>query len=34
MEKAVRQKGKDLGEMTLSEMDAIWNEIKKQNVRT
>src|SRR5690242_616616 len=34
MEKAVRQKGKDFGEMTLSEMDAIWNEIKKQNVRT
>ncbi|HEU5054215.1 MAG TPA: nucleoside triphosphate pyrophosphohydrolase [Hanamia sp.] len=34
MEKAVREKGKDLGEMTLSEMDAIWNEIKKQNVRT
>ncbi|MGN6248745.1 MAG: nucleoside triphosphate pyrophosphohydrolase [Ginsengibacter sp.] len=34
MEKAVKEKGKDLGQMSLEEMDAIWNEIKKQNVQT
>lgn len=31
MEEAVNKKGLNLSEMTLSEMDAIWNEIKKQN---
>lgn len=31
MEEAVNMKGLNLSEMTLSEMDAIWNEIKKQN---
>lgn len=31
MEDAVQKKGKNLIEMTLSEMDEIWNEIKKQN---
>ena len=31
MEEVVQKKGKNLSEMTLSEMDAIWNEIKKQN---
>jgi len=31
MEETVNKKGLNLGEMTLSEMDAIWNEIKKQN---
>ena len=29
MEEVVQQKGMNLSEMTLSEMDAIWNEIKK-----
>ncbi|MEO8721473.1 MAG: nucleoside triphosphate pyrophosphohydrolase [Ginsengibacter sp.] len=32
MEEMVQQKGKNLSEMTLEEMDTIWNEIKKQNV--
>ena len=32
MEEAVEKKGLQLSEMTLSEMDAIWNEIKKQNI--
>lgn len=31
MEETVQKEGKNLGEMTLSEMDAVWNEIKKQN---
>lgn len=31
MEEAVQKKGMNLSEMTLSEMDAVWNEIKKQN---
>ncbi|HEY5462339.1 MAG TPA: nucleoside triphosphate pyrophosphohydrolase [Hanamia sp.] len=31
MEDAVQKKGMNLGNMSLSEMDAIWNEIKKQN---
>jgi len=31
MEETVNKKGLNLSEMTLSEMDAIWNEIKKQN---
>ena len=31
MEEAVQKEGKNLGEMTLLEMDAVWNEIKKQN---
>jgi XTP/dITP diphosphohydrolase len=31
MEEAVNKKGLNLGEMTLTEMDAVWNEIKKQN---
>ena len=31
MEEVVNKKGLNLGAMTLSEMDAIWNEIKKQN---
>jgi XTP/dITP diphosphohydrolase len=34
MEEAVNSKGLNLGEMTLSEMDAIWNAIKKQNVQS
>lgn len=34
MEEAVTQKGSNLGDMTLTEMDAIWNEIKKQNPQT
>ncbi len=29
MEDLVQQKGMNLGDMTLPEMDAIWNEIKK-----
>jgi XTP/dITP diphosphohydrolase len=32
MEEQVRQKGMKLNEMSLKEMDAIWNEIKKQNL--
>lgn len=31
MEDAVQQNGMNLGNMTLAEMDAIWNEIKKQS---
>ena len=31
MEDAVQQNGMSLGNMTLVEMDAIWNEIKKQS---
>jgi MazG family protein len=34
MEQAASQKGKALADMTLAEMDAIWNEIKKQNPDT
>jgi XTP/dITP diphosphohydrolase len=30
MEEAVRDRGLTLGNMTLAEMDAVWNEIKKQ----
>ncbi len=30
MEQQAMQSGKDLTEMTLEEMDAIWNNIKKQ----
>lgn len=30
MEKIAREQGKQLNEMTLAEMDAIWNQIKKQ----
>jgi XTP/dITP diphosphohydrolase len=32
MEEQVQQNGKNLNEMSLEEMDAIWNEIKKQNL--
>lgn len=32
MEEAVQRKGMNLSEMSLDEMDAIWNEIKKQNL--
>lgn len=32
MEEAVEKKGMNLSNMTLTEMDAIWNEIKKQNI--
>ncbi len=31
MEEAVNKKGLNLSEMTLAEMDEVWNEIKKQN---
>ena len=31
MEESVQEKGMKLSDMTLAEMDAIWNEIKKQN---
>jgi len=34
MEKLALQQGKPLSEMTLGEMDAIWNSIKKQNTAT
>lgn len=34
MEKRATQEGKPLSEMTLGEMDAIWNSIKKQNTGT
>lgn len=34
MEQAVGKKGMNLKDMTLAEMDAIWNEIKKQNNET
>jgi XTP/dITP diphosphohydrolase len=34
MEQAASQQGKLLADMTLTEMDAIWNEIKKQNPDT
>jgi MazG family protein len=33
MEEAVQKKGMNLSEMTLPEMDAVWNEIKKQNIQ-
>jgi XTP/dITP diphosphohydrolase len=33
MEQIVQERGKDLVEMTLPEMDAVWNEIKKQNTQ-
>lgn len=33
MEDAVQQKGRNLSEMSLAEMDAVWNEIKKQNLQ-
>jgi MazG family protein len=32
MEKEIEKTGKHLNEMTLEEMDAVWNEIKKQNI--
>lgn len=32
MEESVQKKGLKLNEMTLPQMDAIWNEIKKQNI--
>src|SRR5690242_16141285 len=31
MEKAIQKEGKSLDEMTLTEMDEVWNQIKKQN---
>ena len=31
MEEVVQEKGQNLSEMSLAEMDAVWNEIKKQN---
>jgi len=31
MEKLAQQQGKQLADMTLTEMDALWNQIKKQN---
>jgi XTP/dITP diphosphohydrolase len=31
MEEAVQKEGKSLDEMTLTEMDEVWNQIKKQN---
>jgi XTP/dITP diphosphohydrolase len=34
MEQQALQQGKSLADMTLTEMDAIWNEIKKQNPDT
>ncbi len=34
LEKAVHDKGLNLAEMSLAEMDAVWNEIKKQNIRS
>jgi XTP/dITP diphosphohydrolase len=34
METEVQKKGENLGNMTLAEMDAIWNEIKKQKPQT
>ena len=34
MEEAVEKKGLNLRNMTLSEMDAIWNEIKKHNIES
>ena len=33
MEEEVQKKGKSLSEMSLQEMDAVWNEIKKQNIQ-
>jgi uncharacterized protein YabN with tetrapyrrole methylase and pyrophosphatase domain len=33
MEQIVQERGKDLVEMTLPEMYAVWNEIKKQNTQ-
>ncbi len=33
MEEAVQKKGMNLSEMTLPQMDAVWNEIKKQNIQ-
>lgn len=34
MEAIATERGKGLGEMSLTEMDAIWNEVKKQNAHT
>jgi XTP/dITP diphosphohydrolase len=34
MEQRALSQGKPLSEMTLGEMDAIWNSIKKQNTGT
>jgi uncharacterized protein YabN with tetrapyrrole methylase and pyrophosphatase domain len=34
MEQAANQDGKSLADMSLAEMDAIWNSIKKQNPGT
>ena len=34
MEEAVEKEGMNLGNLTLNEMDAIWNKIKKQNIET
>jgi XTP/dITP diphosphohydrolase len=34
MEQIASQQGKPLADMTLAEMDAIWNSIKKQNPDT
>ena len=33
LEEIVQERGKDLSEMSLSEMDAIWNDIKRQNTQ-
>ena len=33
MEESVQEQGLKLSEMTLAQMDAIWNEIKKQNIQ-
>lgn len=33
MEESVQKQGLKLSEMTLAQMDAIWNEIKKQNIQ-
>ena len=34
MEKLATDQGKELSEMSLLEMDALWNQIKKQNTGT
>jgi uncharacterized protein YabN with tetrapyrrole methylase and pyrophosphatase domain len=34
MEQEAQKQGKQLADMTLTEMDAIWNTIKKQNPDT
>ncbi len=33
MEESVQKQGLELSEMTLEQMDAVWNEIKKQNIQ-